>query len=169
MAFEKYFPIGLVQARLVAVLALLFLVLAGPAMATDMPVQGGGGGGGPFKALCPAGHYLIGVNGNYGFVVDRIALICAAINSDGTRGDVWQDTKYYGGPGGSPFPKTTCGGNEIIYGLKLQTGDVPSHVVLRQIVFTCISMTNGTAGPLDIGASRQSLPRYPKTARAAKQ
>jgi hypothetical protein len=153
MAFAKYFPIRLVQARLVAVLALLFVALAGPAMATDRPVLGGGGGGGPVRDLCPAGKYLIGVNGNYGFVVDRIALICAAINSDGTRGEVWQDTKYYGGAGGSPLPKTTCGGNEIIYGLKLQTGDVPSHTVVRQIVFTCISLTNGAAGPLDIGVS----------------
>jgi len=147
MALEKYFLTNLIEA-----LALLLLFLISPAMAKDFDPQGGAGGS-YFKSTCPAGKYLIGTNGNYGFVVDHISLICGAVNSDGTVGDIWQETVIHGGAGGGPLPKTRCENSEIIHGMGLLTGDMPPHTVIRLIIFNCVSTTTDARHNLDIGSA----------------
>ena len=46
------------------------------ALATDIPVSGGPGGN-YFRAECPKGSYLVGLDGRAGAWVDRIAPVCA--------------------------------------------------------------------------------------------
>lgn len=152
MAFKKYFLTNLVEANLIEALALLLFFLISPAMAKDFDPQGGAGGG-YFKSTCPAGKYLIGTNGRYGFIVNNISLICGAINWDGSIGDIWQDTAVHGGGGGSPLPKTSCDSGEIINAMGLLTGDASDNKVIRQIIFNCVSTTSTARHNLDIGTA----------------
>jgi hypothetical protein len=165
MAFEKHSSTNsvkalLAEALLVGTLALLSFFMMSPARADFVPQ--GGPGGTYFSVPCPAGKYLIGTNGNYGFVVDRISLICAAVNSDGTTGDPWLEPEFHGGPGGSPFKTPRCDNNEVIHGAGLLTGDMPHHVVIRLIVFNCVSTTTNAQHSLDIGTApgfRTNIPQ----------
>ena len=68
MALEKYFLTNLIEA-----LALLLLFLISPAMAKDLIPRAARRR--LLQVNVPAGKYLIGTNGNYGFVVDHISLI----------------------------------------------------------------------------------------------
>jgi hypothetical protein len=119
-----------------------------PAAAFD-PV--GGPGGGPFLAPCPAGKFLIGVNAKTGASVDRISIICGAIEAGGSIGDEFDDTKAFGGSGGGPVTRIACGASEIIHGLGIVRGKEPPHVVVGLIIFDCQSINGAERHNLDVG------------------
>ncbi len=68
------------------ILSTLFVVLwlmpAEPAMASDMPHQGGVTGGQYFRAECPIGSFLVGFTGRVGSWIDQLAPMCAPLSSD---------------------------------------------------------------------------------------
>lgn len=62
----------------------------------------GGWGGSEGSIGCAPGHVAVGITGNTDWYVDRLALICAYLNPDGTLGAPYNTTGF-GGTGGAFF------------------------------------------------------------------
>src|SRR5882672_1271222 len=68
--------------------AAIFSLLAGPlasnsVAAKDFPAVGGGGDA-SFRDPCPANQFLVGLTVKSGAWVDRMSIVCAPVNPDGS-------------------------------------------------------------------------------------
>ena len=84
--------------------AAIFSLLAGPlasnsVAAKDFPAVGGGGDA-SFRDPCPANQFLVGLTVKSGAWVDRMSIVCASVNPDGSTGSPPYHGPNRGGEGG---------------------------------------------------------------------
>lgn len=95
------------------------LALASPSWARLAPFDGiGGAGGAPYRLDCGASAILVGVTGQSGLVIDRLAGLCVKIDPiSGTWVGGVYETASAGGTGGSRFHKA-CPVGQALVGLE---------------------------------------------------
>lgn len=129
------------------VLALLALVVPGqgPALARDLPVQGGSGGG-PFRLDCPAGAFLVGVALRSGGWVDAVQGTCKLyLANRNLFADGASSTGITGGSGGSP-QQNGCSPDRYVAGIKVgytRDGDRPKYLDYVELSCAVISGYGG--------------------------
>jgi hypothetical protein len=101
--------------------------------------NGSGGGSnvsdGPYAISCPSDTVIVGLYGRSGLWLDRIGLLCAPINSDGTLGPPMK-TDTAGGDGGSAM-EVTCPINESLVGIDRWTSEMPDPPLVYGIDLRC--------------------------------
>ncbi len=81
--------------------------------------EGGmGGGGGPYDLNCGSDGAVVGIYGRSGAWIDKLGLLCAPFQPDGTLGDTSM-TDAVGGDGGSEAPQAICPANQAMVGLEI--------------------------------------------------
>jgi hypothetical protein len=78
----------------------------------------GGGGGGSYDLNCGPDSAAVGIYGRSGAWIDKLGLLCAPFQPDGTLGDTSM-TDAVGGDGGSEAPQATCPTNQAIVGIEI--------------------------------------------------
>jgi uncharacterized protein YkwD len=151
----RHFGDGSIRKVAVAILSLLACPLAIDGVAaTEFPPIGGAGDA-SFHDVCPANQFLVGLTVKSGAWVDRMAIVCAPVNPDGSTGSHWNGPNRGGGGGGAPTTKTCAPGQIINHmGFSLTAGN-------RQVLlfhFGCYSPTNGQTGTFEMGASSSVFP-----------
>jgi hypothetical protein len=83
----------------------------------------GGYYGEPSETLrCPQGEVITGLYGRKGNYIDRVGILCAPLNPDGTLG-VPHDVGSAGGSGGNGFDNLNCPPNYAASGIIGRSGD----------------------------------------------
>ena len=114
-------PVALRRAltRGIAVAVVYMLALVSPSWARFAPFDGiGGAGGAPYRLDCGESAVLVGVTGQSGLVIDRLAGLCVKVDPvSGTWIGGIYETAAAGGTGGSRFHKA-CPVGQVLVGLE---------------------------------------------------
>jgi hypothetical protein len=100
--------------RRLAAVGLLMAVAAVPALAQDTR-EIGGIGGARFSRLCPTDHFLVGMTGRAGNLMDQVAPVCAPADLSGRWTGPPSTGQAAGGSGGGPFT-TMCPQDSFVVG-----------------------------------------------------
>lgn len=111
-----------------------------------------GGSGGSLASIgCAANYVVYGIYGGAGSYVDRLGLLCAYLNSDGSLGYQYR-TGYVGGTGGTNYT-ITCPAGQAVVGLYGRSGSYVdqwglycSHVSTWRTSGTVESVTGSAGG-----------------------
>lgn len=112
-------PALITYARGIVFAVMSMLALASPSWARLAPFDGiGGAGGAPYRLDCGESAVLVGVTGQSGLVIDRLAGLCVKIDPiSGTWVGGVYETAPAGGTGGSRFHKA-CPVGQALVGLE---------------------------------------------------
>ena len=114
--------------------AMASLIYNAPASAqhTTFPPVGGSKSGAPYKVVCPAHNFMVGLRGNAGAIIDNMHVLCAGIranlNPPPFRKDWTRDPNFFsignfiGTSGGGGFLEKTCPVPALVKGIRAQYG-----------------------------------------------
>lgn len=128
--------------RLTIISCLALIVAAGAASATDLPLEGRVGiEAVPFRADCPTGYYLVGINGRAGSWVDAVQTVCAPWYADaGIFGNKTFGI-HFGGQGGGET-SAVCPFNSAVGGWGVEVMSKGKRYV-EEIQVTCRATAGG--------------------------
>ncbi|THJ20240.1 MAG: hypothetical protein CAF44_011395 [Nitrospira sp. CG24D] len=109
---------GILNGTRIGIAICVVLQLVSPSWARLAPFDGiGGNGGAPYRLDCGESAVLVGVTGQSGLVIDRLAGLCVKIDPvSGTWVGGVYETGPTGGTGGSRFHKACSDGESFMGG-----------------------------------------------------
>ncbi|RYZ43715.1 MAG: hypothetical protein EOO71_02330 [Myxococcaceae bacterium] len=117
---------------------------------TRAMIAHGGSGGTAGSIACAAGYVAVGIYGRAGSLVDRLGLICAALNTDGSLGYQY-NSGTAGGTGGYDY-SLQCPAGQAVVGFHGRSADKVDRLgvycsgVVNWRNTGTIQFTSGTAG-----------------------
>ena len=121
---------GAIQSMVGVCAAVTLPVPGAPATAwalSRLPARGNTGGA-PWSRLCPAGHVLVGFDGNAGPGIGQLVLVCApiALNPSGQAAVLGSDTELddVGVPANNDFTQTDCPAGQAARGAETRVGSL---------------------------------------------
>jgi hypothetical protein len=108
------------------------------AQAEFLTPAAGGQGGSDFSLSCNANEVMVGVTGRAGWVVDRLAALCQAVDSNGAPAGATRQTAAAGGTGGNAFT-LRCPAGQAVAGIQGRAGQM-----VDRIQVSCRRVTGGT-------------------------
>lgn len=119
------------------------LAVTSPSWARLAPFDGiGGAGGAPYRLDCGESAVLVGVTGQSGLVIDRLAGLCVKIDPiSGTWVGGVYETASAGGTGGSRFHKA-CPVGQALVGLEGTIKYFSGNNVVASLRIHCIALKN---------------------------
>lgn len=135
------------------IIVLITLLGAYCALADTYSSLSGGSGGSAFTLRCPAGSYVVGMEGRYGAWLDAIAPVCAPLTPAGDFGSR-TSMPLAGGTGGGWGSGSCPPGQAIGHLTYSATATSPSYV--DEMTSTCGYFHDLAGGEFDFGARQES-------------
>lgn len=120
----------------------MFVVPARAQQGTTVTDAVGGAGGGPFRASCPSGMVMVGINGRHGAWVDAVAPICAIWTN--RRLDPIEFQPGTGGAGGGTGYMSCAGSRGAVVALWVWPVHRDNRRLIGRIVLECGDYTMPT-------------------------
>jgi hypothetical protein len=130
-----------------------------PVDTSVLSAHGGGGGTTGYDLRCPRGWAVTGLKGRSGSLVDRIQLVCAPVQLDGTALVSADHTDQFkaGGSGGSSF-SIHCGGTRPARGINGGAGSFIDRIGLGCENATLVQVSRDSTTLPDFRAVTRDLP-----------